>query len=452
MTHKQARILLCALVILLIVEGLLRKRMPDNLADLALFLKDLLVLPLIPYVLRNRSGGVVGRVFSAYLVTLALFLPLAAYTATRDPILAVFGLKQYVLYPWVAFAWARAFITPDAEAWKTPYWILGFSLFITFPVALLQINLPSSHWLNLGVGGGDLSGFAAGGVQRVSSTFSFIAQYNYYLLFLPASLAICHFLRKEGPVRTIAFSLLVITAGYIVSVFITGSRTSVIGSLTVLILALFLFLQKARSSLFPKVLGLAVALYVGFNLTAFLFPNAFIAYRERTRGMDNKTHTEEVFQRMVDSYTLWWERIFPRAGFFGFGLGTMSNGVQAFSSYASHIRATQGWGETDMANTMMEGGLYLVLVWKGFRLYIVFCCWQVFRKIKSTLFVLPGAFFLSHVIIEGVNGALGIQPPAAIWFWSSVGSLLLLHGLELQRTRRRKAAREAAASAKFQAS
>lgn len=433
MKDSLARTLLIALIILLIVEGLLRKLLPGSPAQLALFFKDLLILPLIPYVLKNPLSGLPAKILKAYWILLILLIPLVVFTASRDPLLAVFGLKQYMLYPWVGFAWTRAFLEEKGAYWKTPYRILGFSIFITLPVALLQINLPSTHWLNLGVGGGDLSGFSAGGIQRVSSTFSFIAQYNFYLLFLPASLAICHLWRREGPVSSLAFSLIVISSCYIVSVFITGSRASVLGSLLILTLALFMFLQKARASLFPKVLGLAIALYLAFNLSSFLFPQAFVVYNERSQRMGQQTHTQEVVQRLISSYTLWWGKLLPQAGWTGLGLGTMSNGVQVFSDYAASLRTQVGWGETDMGNTILEGGLYLVILWKGFRLYIIYCCWKAYNRIHSQLSILPAAFFLSHIVLEGINGTLAIQPPLAIWFWISVGSLLLIYGLELQK-------------------
>jgi hypothetical protein len=58
-------------------------------------------------------------------------------------------------------------------------------------VAVLQNSLSSSHWINLSVGGESLEAFSAGGYLRVSSTFSFTAQYSWFLVaesfFLAAS-------------------------------------------------------------------------------------------------------------------------------------------------------------------------------------------------------------------------------------------------------------------------
>jgi hypothetical protein len=433
MIHQFARWNLILLVMLLIFEGLIRKLLPGILSDLFLFAKDVLVLPLVFYVLRQPLQGVLGKIFRAYLVLLVLILPLAGLTAAKDPVLSIFGLKQYLLYPWVAFAWVLAFLRAPATSWRTPYRVIGYCFFFTTAVALIQLNLPSNHWVNLGVDGSDLSGFSAGGFLRVSSTFSFLAQYNYFLLFLPASLAICHLWRKRSPIDSLAFSIFIIVSLYILSIFITGSRTSVLGGLVILILAIFLFLQKARKSLFPKVFGIAVALYIGFNIMSAVFPQAFAVYAQRSAGREGISHTQELLQRIGHSYTIWWSNLLPKAGLTGFGLGSMSNGVQKISDYAANIRMVHGWGETDMANTMLEGGLYLVVVWKGFRLYIIYCCWILFRRISGPVYILPGAFFLSHIILEGVNGTLGIQPPLAIWFWISVGSIILIYRMDYKR-------------------
>ena len=39
---------------------------------------------------------------------------------------------------------------------------------------------------------------------------------------------------------------------------------------------------------------------------------------------------------------------------------------------------------------------------------------------RSELF-LPGAFCVADIILVGLTGTMGIQPPVAIWWWMSVG-------------------------------
>jgi hypothetical protein len=47
--------------------------------------------------------------WNAYKILALLFVPLIFFTASNDPLLAVFGAKQYLLFPLVGFATFLAF-------------------------------------------------------------------------------------------------------------------------------------------------------------------------------------------------------------------------------------------------------------------------------------------------------------------------------------------------------
>jgi hypothetical protein len=106
---------------------------------------------------------------------------------------------------------------------------------------------------------------------------------------------------------------------------------------------------------------------------------------------------------------------------FGYGLGTMSNGAEKLSAYARVQRREGYWTETDWLTTLFEGGIYLMFVWYGFRLWVIAYTMTGFmRRIRGKL-VLAAAFCQGFIIVQGIVGTLGIQPPLAIWFWMAVG-------------------------------
>jgi hypothetical protein len=102
----------------------------------------------------------------------------------------------------------------------------------------------------------------------------------------------------------------------------------------------------------------------------------------------------------------------------------MSNGSDTFSPYAAGWR-NRLWTETDFASTLFEGGYYLAVIWYGFRLYVIALTMGRFIKEISGEFSLPMAFTQAFVIVVGVTGTLGIQPPIAIWWWLGVGTILV---------------------------
>lgn len=115
---------------------------------------------------------------------------------------------------------------------------------------------------------------------------------------------------------------------------------------------------------------------------------------------------------------------------FGFGIGVMSNGVQNFSGYAAAIR-DRVWGETDLANTVLEGGLYFVFIWMGTRVAIVLLCLQVYLSIQHSKLIYIAAFAMGYILFNGLTQTLGIQPPLAIWWWLAIGLLIHIKRFEV---------------------
>ncbi len=433
----QCRWLLYALVLTLVFEGIVRKLLPSALGLGLFFLKDLICFAAIYLLFNSKFRNYEGKMYGIWKVLFIAFIPIILYTGTFDVKLSVFGLKQYLLPIVITLLVPSAFPGNSVEAFKKFSAFLAFLLIPTTLVAVLQNSLPSSHWLNKSVGGGDLAGFSAAGYLRVSSTFSFTAQYSWFLnstcvflmtrFFLPPTYA-NKLLRPIEKLMPAVLSLMLITGA-----FITGGRTAVLGCGSCLFLGFLICGVKRPQLLFSK--GLLIVLISAMSLSALsaFRPEFFAAYYARSQGTETMSHKDEVQERILGEFTSWmgWfedQKLLPFL--FGNGLGVMSNGSEQISAYAGEKKWGGFWTESDVASTFWEGGLYLAIIWYGFRLYMIFFCFRMWTSTKTTSYGMASSFLLSHVVIMGILGTLGIQPPVFFWWCLCIGAMIAIKNFD----------------------
>ena len=161
-------------LVLLIIEGALRKWLLPSLSDPLLLVRD--PVAIVICVLGYRSGNLV---FDGYMRS--LFLLLAGFVAIGalqlingiggSPLVIGYGLRTYLLHLPVAFVMARVLNRADIHR------ILMMFLWAALPMAMLmavQFDSPPSAWVNLGVAGHRGQIFAAPGRIRPAGTFSFV--------------------------------------------------------------------------------------------------------------------------------------------------------------------------------------------------------------------------------------------------------------------------------------
>ena len=129
-------------------------------------------------------------------------------------------------------------------------------------------------------------------------------------------------------------------------------------------------------------------------------------------------------------WTEWFQKQDDTSIWFGNGLGVMSNGSAMVSTYASEIRENGFWTEGDIATTFWEGGIYLALIWYGFRLWMIFMCYHLWRKLRSKSYSMAAAIPLAYIVIQGIMAPLGIQPPLSIWWWFAIGIMAFISRAE----------------------
>ncbi len=413
-----------ALLTLVIVEGLLRKILP-SLSIPLFFAKDFAILYLGLKASLGKLPEAGQRILSWQIGLLVLMLPCILDTTIRDPVLGGFGMKQYCLFPFVGVAFCAAYLPDQGRALAKLLKFLALSIIATSALAMLESRLPSSHWLNTTPEGESLAGFAAGGKLRVSSSFVFVAQYCMYLNGMVGILASFIMLRKVERGFWYRMLPVIILCFFIVGVFITGSRTAVIGTLVITMTGSGVLLLGSGASKAIRVfffLGIAFLAYMTIHM---LFPEAFMAYEARSQDSGGTSHVQDVMARVVSGLIDWTGSI-KTTPILGNGLGIQSNGSERLSPWASLLKARWGWMETDQHMVLFEGGIYLVAIWYSFRLFVILYTGICLLEMRDPLKATSAAFCWGLVLVEGAVGTLSTQPPLAIWWWTSIGLILCL--------------------------
>lgn len=427
-------VLLYCIVFFMIFEGILRKLFP-SVSTIIFFFKDIICLIGLYLIYKEQSDYRIFSFNSVLKYYTFLMLPIFFFTGIIDPILAVFGFKQYVLYVSLVPIFYYAFAKQDEDVFLK--FIFIFSLFIipTTLIAVLQNTLPDTHWLNKNIEGESLIAFSRGGVLRVSSTFSFTGQYSFYLnaagAFLGLSLFVNEY-KQINKVLVVTFKLILVLL-LVIGVFITGGRTSVFGTVSATFVGVILIFFRQPKLVFRKfiIAGVVVYLLIGFVKTQY--PQFFYVYEAR---QESNASSNELENRIVNSFlnVEWLADLNIKKLFFGQGIGVMSNGSMKLSDYAVEIRKGGFWTENDFQSTLWEGGLYLVLVFYGLRLFVIIYCFNIWLNIKHLNFISGGAFLLGFIIIQGFISPLGIQNTIAIWWWIVVSALITLSVIDKKKS------------------
>ena len=427
--------LLCLLVLSVVFEGITRKIAPQSLGILIFFAKDLTTIALLLMCLKSARNNEASRLLQVMGRFVLFLFPCIALTAFHDPLLAIFGTKQYALFATVAIAMCVAYIPNHYRQIFSLFRLIAISVVLTTCVAVAQNRLPGSHWLNLTTSGEDSSIFSAGGYMRVSSTFPFVAQYCFYLnalcYCLPAFFVFHNVLGLRGATVQLVFLL----GMAIIGTFVTGSRSSVIGNASILAAAGLLsmvFVGMKSIIKLSALAGLGIVVLYGMQSQ---HPELFAAYHARVDGATDTSHAIEVERRVEDALLGWSHgSVHAPPSLLGYGLGVMSNGADKLSNYAFEWRNNPGsWTETDQATTFFEGGWYLIIVWDGFRLWVIGYSFAIVAKLRRMEYRILGCFIAGFILIIGVTGTLALQPPLSIWWWMAVGLITCLSHFDRER-------------------
>jgi len=201
-----------------------------------------------------------------------------------------------------------------------------------------------------------------------------------------------------------------------------------VGGAAIITVAAVILLLKGGGRWFAGFAAVGVFLMLLVGILSVKFPQYFEAYAARKEGTQFRSHDAEVVDRVSGMLTRWYAASDAIHTSIGYGLGIMSNGSEQISDYAGSVRLTVGWGETELANVFLEGGLYLLVIWLAFKGAILWRIGTEFFGCAKVDWVFPLAFVLGYAVITALFGTLATQPPVAIWWWLSIGILIVLLG------------------------
>jgi len=182
---KQLRWLGYIYIILLILEGSLRKWVVPSLSDLLILARDPIVL--LAYLIAIPRGKFpMNKFVGIGIALMAVSVFIALFVGHANPIVAAFGLRANFLHIPFAFIMGTVFFRSDVIQIGR-YWLWGTVAMTVLIV--LQFYSPQSAWVNRAPGGFEGGGFSGAlGRFRPPGTFSFIVGVVWFYTFSAAFL------------------------------------------------------------------------------------------------------------------------------------------------------------------------------------------------------------------------------------------------------------------------
>lgn len=415
-----------AALVLVVLEGAIRKWLVPGSQDLVYFAKDALLigcyLGFLTSPARQRLGTLVPPAIIASLVGGAALGALQIFNPNLPNLLVgILGFKAYFLYAPLLWVVPAAFDT-DVELAR----FLKRYLVLAIPVGLLalaQFRSPADSALNVyarGAAGVYATTFGTSSQVRVTGTFSYISGYSSYVLAIAILvLAVLAATRWRLKGNWIAYGALGLT---LLGMLMTGSRGPVF--MLVLLLPLYGWLSLARERDQASAMG---RLLLGLGLIAMLLnyvgSDAIEAFYGRAAG------ATDLGSRLATPFLGPMKSLEP-AGVAGFGIGATHQTAAAVTKSLVPYSWMRGHMlEDEPGRIMLELGIVGFLLTYFLRLYlVVFALGQVFvlrtpfHRAVATSCVL---FFLAHL-----PGGIVFNVTAGVYYWFFAGLLMAVLRLD----------------------
>lgn len=415
-------------LVLVVIEGALRKWVVPGAQDLAYFAKDLVLLgAYIGYLRdpdRGRYSGPSLPVPSLLLILAGLFGLFEVFNPELPtPLIGALGWKAYFLYTPMLWVVPAAFRT-DEELWN----FLRRYVLLALPIGALgmfQFRAPVDSALNAYARGGadaDIATFGSQNHARVTGTFSYISGYTMYLqamaILLLALLATRRWQFKND-------RILFATLGVVVlSMFTTGSRGPVfmMVALVPVYLGLSVLGERGGSTTILRVAAGATVLAM---LVGVFGDEAIAAFRERAEG------SSDVPGRLMEPF-LAPIRMAQEVGLFGYGLGASHPASEKLAgNELLLLRMRMPAVEAETGHIMVEAGPLGFLLLYLPRFYLVVYAGMRFRRLKTifhrTLAVSSFMFLLTQTL-----GAVVFEATTGFYYWFFAGLLMLVVRLDAE--------------------
>jgi hypothetical protein len=439
---RRWRLAVQLVMVLLILEGAIRKWVAPGAQDMVYFAKDVLLLGIYAGFLRElprlrsrvpRQAVLYGMLaFGAFFGVLEIFNP-----ALPNVLVGIFGFKAYFFYVPLIFVLPAAFRS-DGEL----HVFLWRYTLIAIPVGLLgiaQFFSPSTSILNTYARSNDdayVATFGSSSFVRVTATFSFITGYTAYLL---SSAILILMLLGAGRWKFRGHYLLFSALGMtLLGMLMTGSRGPVL--ILALLFPVYWWLavirEKGGGAVFGR-LVIALALVLGF--IAYTSQDAIDAFvgRVNTGGADVQGRIASPLQSPF--------LVMSEVGVAGYGIGSTHQTAAALTPGIVPYSWLHGLiVEVESGRVMIELGpigfflVYFVRVFLALYAFLqVLALRTRFHRAIATASLL---FFLA-----AIPGGVVFDVTSDLFYWFFAG--LLLTAVRLDRDPLPKSAGAAFAAA-----
>src|SRR5438477_4585958 len=414
---RHIRRLIYFYVVLLLVEGALRKWIVPQFSNPLLLVRDPVVLAI--YFLAWRAHIFPRNSFILWLAIIgilswivSIFVLDPYVPMSRIFLVTAYGFRSNFLQLPLIFIFASVFDADDVR--KIGWWLLVGMIPMSLLMALQFQSAPDS-FINRTVGLGEGEQITAGGGKiRPPGTFSFISGPIYYVTAAAAFVLYSALRRATYP------SWLLFGAGcsVLLAIVISGSRSLVVSVLLVVLsLAIVLLIRPAAVNRFGKSLVLLVIAILIISRLPIVHEGLTILSSRFTESAEaaETTITGGLIERTLSGFTEGLGHL-GHAPIFGFGLGVGTSGGAAFLMGQSTFLLS----ENEWTRIIFESGPIFGLAFLLWRAALTAYLGFVSLRALTRAEILPLLIFSAGFLII-LNGQLG-QP-------TSLGFAVVLNGL-----------------------
>ncbi|MFC5607407.1 hypothetical protein [Variovorax soli] len=341
--------LFISVMLILILEGAIRKWISNSATVPLVLLRDLLAAYVVVYAFTHghfrRQRAILQVMVPWSACVLGWGLLQLTLGESSFPVLLI-GLRFWLLYLWFGLAAAAGMSERDYIAAVRVLMVL---LLLMAPLVVLQRNSPPSAFINKSLDEDVESIFLViADVVRTTGTFSFTSGFaNFLSICTPFALGALEARKPRMRHRVLA---LMMFGALVVCALVSGSRAAVVyvgGTLVLYLLGNLVFAPLRRKGI---ALVAAVLIVVLAGSLAFIFQDAVEAIQQR---FEIAAQSENFLVRIASTF-LGEPGLLERSNWLGAGIGVGSNLAQYVQTGA---RAVFIPAETEAGRTLVEGGL-----------------------------------------------------------------------------------------------
>ena len=435
------------ILVVVIVEGAVRKWFLPSATEIVYFYKDVLMaVTLIGYFRKRRKEPfVIKRRVRLVSIAIGLF---AFYALTSigmpsgpHPLIGLLGLKAYCLYIPLAFIVPRAF--PDKE--RLIGFLKWYSL-IVLPVAVIGVmqfldtNRESSlNRYAIEQTPGEATAIAMFGTAsenyyvRITGTFSYVTGLSVYLpIMFALLLALTSVFSKRSLPRWSRILNYLALGATVILAFMTGSRGSV---LAMVVVAIVFYLFTSGRQVVRRLQQIAVVGVIIFVAFTSVFPEAYDAFYNRTFGGEGRR--SEGWSRMTSVLNLPANEA-SYAGLFGYGIGLTQNAVPALMRRLgiSEPERLPVDSEGEAGRVTLELGMIGFALYTLMRLVLLVTVWRMSMSLRDRESKMLAFAATAALVVPLVAGGAITTHTLNVYQWFLVGMVFALYNAE--RVQRRK--------------